>query len=209
MKKLLVIYFGVLFLSANVFAQDKGNFELGVGIGLNLSNISNLQNNQSASLRVGFNFNASGEYYFSESWGIKSRLIFDQKGWVEDLNILNGSSQKVKSVAFNVNYLTIPVMANWHFGSSKNWYLNFGPYFGFLLSAEDSHFNKNFEKGLESFDIGIDLGIGYKFSIADNIKMFVEYDGQSGFVDTIKNNTSGMIIRNVRSFFNVGLLFPL
>ncbi|WP_233496696.1 outer membrane beta-barrel protein [Mucilaginibacter hurinus] len=39
---------------------------------------------------------------------------------------------------YKLDYLTIPVMANWHFGRTKNWYLHFGPYVAFLLNVKTS-----------------------------------------------------------------------
>lgn len=211
MKKLLLLSIVTLLSFTGAFSQEKGSVELGIGAGLNLSNISNLSNNQSADLKVGFNANASGEYFFSDRWGIKAKLVFDQKGWKANTSITDssGNFSGNQDIAFMVDYLTLPIMANWHFGSNRNWYLNFGPYFGFILNAEDDFFKQDLTDGLESFDIGLSLGIGYKFDIAENTKMFIEYDGQSGFVDTVKDNTTGSTVRNVRSAFNVGVLFNL
>lgn len=211
MKKLLFFAIATIFSVSTLFSQEEGTFELGVGAGVNLSNVSNLANDQSADLKVGFNGNVSGEYYFSDRWGIKARLMFDQKGWKSNTAVSDAMGNFIgnRDVAFKTNYLTVPVMANWHFGSNRNWYLNFGPYFGFLLNAEEDFYNQDIKDSFESFDVGLNLGIGYKFNIAENTKMYIEYDGQSGFVDTAKNNTSGDTIRNVRSSFNVGVLFNL
>ncbi|MDG1057558.1 MAG: hypothetical protein P8O83_07495, partial [Flavobacteriaceae bacterium] len=61
-------------------------------------------------------------------------------------------------------------------------------------------------------DFGFAFGIGYKFKINDNIKLYIEFDGQSGFSDIFEENSGDLIrtistIRNVRSSFNIGALF--
>lgn len=50
--------------------------------------------------------------------------------------------------------------------------------------------------------------IGYKFELNDKTKLFIEYDGQSGFTDIFKIN-NGDAVRNGRSSLNLGVLFNL
>ncbi|RKE94729.1 porin family protein [Ichthyenterobacterium magnum] len=207
MKKLLLLSAFAVFGLSNVNAQDSGDIELGIGLGLNLSNVSDIQGNNNAKSKIGFNLSGSGEYYFSDRWGIKAKLIYDQKGWADGF-IYNVDTDVNVITDFKLNYLSVPVMANWHFGSNRNWYLNFGPYIGFVINAEDSELGLDVKEGFKSTDFGLAFGIGYKFEINDNIKLFVEYDGQSGFSDIFEEN-AGDSIRNGRSSFNVGALFSL
>jgi opacity protein-like surface antigen len=99
-------------------------------------------------------------------------------------------------------------MANWHFGSKRNWYLNFGPYVGFLVDAEDSEFELDLKDAFNSIDFGLALGIGYKFEISDRTKLYIEYDGQAGLSDIFEDN-SGDAVRNNRSSLNLGVFFKL
>ncbi len=55
--------------------------------------------------------------------------MYDQKGW-DDGTITDVNGTFITD--YNLNYLTVPVMANWHFGRTKNWYLNFGAYTAIL-----------------------------------------------------------------------------
>ncbi|QMU63308.1 MAG: outer membrane beta-barrel protein [Flavobacteriaceae bacterium] len=197
----------------NMEAQEKGSLELGLASGINLSNVSNLDNSQSADLKTGFNAKATAEYYFSDRWGIKSSLIYDQKGYtIKNIEITDNFGVPVDNINLKVkvNYLTIPVMANWHFGSNRNWYLHFGSYFGFLLSAKESYQDQDIEDSFQSVDIGFNGGIGYKFEISDALKLFFEYDAQSGFTDILENvGGNSDTTRNFRSSFNVGILFRI
>lgn len=204
-KNLLITALSLIgIFSAN--AQNKGDFELGLGVGLNVSNVSTIDNQDNASSLISFNAGVSGEYYFSDRWGVKAKLIYDRKGWsdgfITDENMIEFTTD------FKLDYVTLPVMANWHFGKNRNWYLNFGPYVGFLVKAEDSELGIDFKDGFKSNDFGLAYGIGYKFEINESIKLYVEYDGQAGLTDIFEEN-EGSTIRNGRSSFNVGLLYSL
>jgi len=207
MKKQLCITALAIFGILTSNAQDSGDYELGVGLGLNLANVSTIDGQNNASSRTSFNAGVSGEYYFSDRWGLKAKLTYDSKGWsdgfVEDLE----SNNKV-TTDFKLNYITLPIMANWHFGSNRNWYLNFGPYVGFLVNAEDSKLGLDLKDTFKSTDFGLAFGIGYKFEIDDNIKLYIEYDEQSGLSDIFEENSGG-VIKNGRGSFNIGALFSL
>ena len=206
MKKQLLITVFAIFGLLTTNAQDKGGFELGLGLGVNISNVSTIDGQENASSKTSINAGASGEYYFSDRWGVKTKLIYDSKGWAE--GYILDQNNMVTITDFKLNYLTVPVMANWHFGSNRNWYLNFGPYIGFLISAEDSELGLDLKDGFKSTDFGAAFGIGHKIKVADNIKLFIEYDAQSGFSDIFEEN-AGEAIRNGRSSFNIGVLFSL
>lgn len=188
-----------------VNAQSKGDVELGLGLGLSLATVST-SNGESTSSRVTYNAVASGEYYFSDRWGVKAKLTYDNKGWKDGFII----DQDFNSFTtdFELSYITLPVMANWHFGSQRNWYLNFGPYVGFLTTAEDSELGMDLTEVFNTTDVGLAYGVGYKFRVADNIKLFAEVDGQSGFVSVFKK-TEGETLRNSRASLNFGVLFDL
>jgi opacity protein-like surface antigen len=206
MKKQLFITALAVFGILTSNAQDNGDFELGVGLGLNLANVSTINGQNNASSRTSFNAGVSGEYYFSDRWGLKAKVIYDSKGWSD--GFITDENFNTVTTDFKLNYVTLPIMANWHFGSNRNWYLNFGPYVGFLVNAEDSELGLDLKDGFKSTDFGFAFGIGYKFEIDDNIKLYIEYDGQSGFSDIFEEN-EGDAIRNGRSSFNIGVLFNL
>ncbi|KOS05106.1 hypothetical protein AM493_02930 [Flavobacterium akiainvivens] len=204
MKKIALAATAFLFaLGAN--AQSKGNIEFGVNTGVNFSTISSGEYWGSADTSTGFNVAASLDFYFSDRWSIKVKPTYDRKGWDGDYVTVDGNDYPTD---YNVDYLTVPVMANWHFGSKRNWYLNFGPYAGFLLSAKDTRFDTDVKNALNSTDIGLAFGIGVKIPVSDKIKIFFEYEGQSGFSDAFKDNYTGNVYTS-RNSLNVGLNFLL
>lgn len=194
-----------LTLSYTLFslAQNKGDVEFGINIGYNSSTVTS--GYFSADPGIGFNTGFATDYYFSDRWSIKGKLIYDQKGW--DNGFFDNGLGALKA-DYNLNYLTIPVMANWHFGSKRNWYLNFGPYAGFLLNAKESSLNTEVNDYFNSTDFGLALGVGVKIPVSDKLKIYLEYDGQGGMSNIFKDN-QGNRITGSRSAFNVGLNFMM
>ena len=161
MKKLITTFIAVSCIYTFAQAQQSKGVEFGVGIGYNGATVSN-SNNQSTDVKSGFNAAVSFDNYFSNRWSIKAKVIYDQKGWnngyIEDDN-------GTYTTDFNLNYVTVPVMASWHFGNTRNWYLEFGPYFGFLLNAEETRFGTDVTDGFNENDMGLALGIGVKIPL--------------------------------------------
>lgn len=197
-------------MSLATFGQNsKGDIELGFSSGVNFSLVGNNVGNSNSS--TGFNISASADYFFSNRWSLKSKLIYDKKGWddgfVEDTS-LDPSLQGSYKTDFNLNYLTIPVLASWHFGKKRNWYLHFGPYAGILLNAKETTGDNKLTNVFNTFDIGASLGIGVKIPLSEKLKLSLEYDEQAGFKEIFKEN-SGSTITNSRSSINVGVNFML
>lgn len=204
MKKLFITSILVLGFSLTSLAQGKGDVEFGFNVGLNSSSMvvsnSNLQPNPGNGFNAGF----AGDYYFSDRWSIKGKLIFEQKGWNNGFYEYQPGKSYITN--YNLNYLTIPIMANLHLGRKREWYLNFGPYAGFLVSADETSGGTNVKDIFNTTDFGLALGVGLKLPLSDKLKIFFEYDGQAGITNTFKVN-NGVDIRNSRSAFNVGLNF--
>ena len=193
----------LLGLSTSVFAQKKGDVEFGVNIGYNNSSVSDSYD--SSDTGSGFNLGGSMDYYFSNSWSVKTKLIYDRKGW--DNGFIEDEFGSTIT-DFNLDYLTVPVMASWQFGNKRNWFLEFGPYVGFLLNAEETRFGTDVTDSFNGTDFGLALGIGVKIPLNDKLKLFFEYEGQGGLVDIFKQNDYSAVT-NSRSSINVGLNFLL
>jgi opacity protein-like surface antigen len=218
MKKITLIIFLIGF-SVISKAQSKGSIEYGLGLGLNNATVSDNKSGN-APFKTGVNFGGSIDSYISDRWSFRTKLIYDQKGWDKGfIEYQEFSNQdyvgvnliKIKhTVNYRMNYLTIPIMANWHFGSTRKWYLNFGPYFGILLNANIKDLDNNgktidFTKEFNRVDVGLALGIGYKIPISEKLKLNLEYDSQTGFSEIFK--VSQDRITNSRGSFNLGLVF--
>lgn len=205
MKKLMAALM-LLGASSAAQSQEKGSFELGTTIGYNLATVT-AGSNTNSEYRSGLNATVFGDYYFSDRWSLKAKLSYDQKGW-DNGYITNLDNNQSYNTNYQLNYLTIPVMANWHFGKKRNWFLNFGPYAGILLDAKETALGMDLKEYLKTTDVGLGLGIGVKIPVANRLKILIETDGQASFIDIFKDNT-GSEIKNSRSSLNAGLVFEL
>jgi opacity protein-like surface antigen len=204
MKKLIIVVSMVFVFTTVTVAQTKGDVEFGFNVGYNTSTVSTTDD--SAESGNGFNVGFAADYYFSDRWSIKGKLIYDQKGW--DNGFVTDSDSGVSFVTdYNLNYLTVPVMANWHFGKKRNWYLDFGPYVGFLMSAEDTKFGLDLKDSFNSTDFGLNFGIGVKIPVSNKMKLTFEYEGQSGLSNIFKDSDTNVL--NSRSSLNIGLNFMM
>jgi hypothetical protein len=204
MQKFLISLIIVLCTYITSFSQTKASTtEIGINVGINGSTVTNGLY-AAPKYKVGFNAGVSLDYYFSKAWSIKGKLIYDQKGWSE--SIIDNNIGFSLSLKDRLDYLIIPVLASWHFGTTRNWYLNAGPYTGILLNAKEQSSGNDGKSYFNSLDAGIDLGIGIKFPIAAKTKLFLEIDGQGSVIDVRKNTTSSSV-RNTVSSFNVGFDF--
>jgi opacity protein-like surface antigen len=206
MKKIIFLLLATVSFSASSLAQGKGNIEFGINTGLNTSFRDSYFEN--IDYRTSYNVGASLDFYFSDRWSIKVKGIYDNKGWNRDYINIDGDTYDTN---IDLNYITVPVMANWHFGRKRNWYLNFGPYVGFLTKAEDTRFGYDVKDNIENTDFGIAFGLGVKIPLNNMLKLYFEYEAQSGISNVFKEDYTNSYynnnISNYRGAFNVGLNF--
>lgn len=193
MKKILFTALALfLFGYTNAQSRAKGTIELTPQIGYSSANYygNNLNGNSPLSAVT---FGVGGDYFFNNRWSFRSGLHIQTMG------------SQLFAFEEKLNYLTIPVNANWHFGSTRKWNLNFGPSIGFLLSAKDNNTDiKNLANGTQ---VGLNVGIGYKIEISNDFSILVDYQSISGLSDVSKSSAS--TIKNSYGAFNLGAVLKL
>lgn len=197
------------FLSA--YSQQKGDYEAGLNIGVNFSSASypkdyinegpKYHHRHPRAKRL--NISGFGSYFFSSRWSIKAKLAYDQKGW--DDYVQSPNKDILITSDYHLNYLTLPVVINWHFGRKRNWYVNYGPYIGFLLGSKDASFNTNSGNSPKTIDNGSTFGMGLKIPVANRVKIFFEAEMQTGNKDILKT-IDGTFNGNLRTSLNTGVV---
>lgn len=194
MKKSVLFLVGILMGSAGVLAQNResGTIELIPFVGFSSSNIDG-DYVEDLKDRESFNLGAVGDYYFNDRWSIRSGMIYSRMG------------ASVFGSDLEMDYLNIPLNANWHFGSTRKWNLNFGFTPGFLLQAEAE--GVDLKEFVESFQLCLSFGIGYKLEITEKFSVLFDYQALYGFTDL---NSQGQDTNyNYSSCLNIGAVFAL
>jgi len=193
MKKLLLSALAFAFFGfSNGQSRSKGDVELIPQIGFSSSNYYGNNGGGNSSLS-GVALGVGGDYFYNNSWSFRSGLFSQTMG------------SQFYGVEEKLNYLTIPMNANWHFGSTKKWNLNFGPSLGFLVSAKDNNTDIKYLANTSQF--GLNFGIGYKIEISKEFSVLIDYQSLTGLSDVSK--TSSTTIKNSYGVFNFGAVIKL
>lgn len=151
------------------------------------------------------------QYNFLDRIGIRIEPGFERKG--SDMKStaydINGVSYKMKQSAV-LDYCSIPVLARFSFGKSKNFFVNAGPYAAYLtrfrdfITLDDTpkteiHYGGRYK----NFDFGVSAGAGARMVLKEKIVLSAEVRDNLGLRNisdkpvfgngTIKNNSLSLI----------------
>ncbi len=169
--KTQILLLATIFFTIHSYAQKSGDFELGLFAGLSLSSVSSNEALADVGPKLGLNVGLFGNYFFSEQWGLRTKIYYDQKGFDNVLLAATNSTTKEGSITFH--NVTIPLMANFNFGNNNSWFINAGPYVSQLLSAQASEGVSEQKNQFNKTDIGAEGGFGYKFSLSKRNKKVI------------------------------------
>lgn len=97
---------------------------------------------------LGYLAGVQADYFLHRNWSLKTRINYERRyytSYSED------------------NYIAPQLLASWHFGAAKKWYMHLGPAYSYSLKDNLSN------------SLGGDFGIGLQFPI-EKAKFFFEYD---------------------------------
>lgn len=185
----------------NAQVKEKGVIEITPKIGT--SSFTEYNEDDSTDYNSGVELGATIDYYFNDRWSLRSGFIFDKMGGKYNLD---GDYYEDK-----INYLSIPINANWHFGSTRKWNLNFGLSPSFLMSSKVSKngFTADIPDNIiESFQLGFTFGIGYKIGITEKFGILIDAQWFNGLTN-INKVPDNRKITNGGYSFNLGGVIQL
>jgi hypothetical protein len=139
--------------------------------------------------RFGFKAGVIGDYYFNNRWSFRSGLEYFSMG------------AESPFIELKLDYLNIPLNANWHFGSTRKWNLNFGLSPGFLVRAEAE--DRDLKEMFTTFQLAFSFGIGYKLEITQRFSILIDYQRVLGLTN-ILTDTDLSSTRNTADSINLG-----
>ena len=204
MKKILMIAaMMVATLSAN--AQfEPGTFSLQPKIGINLAKVSNMPAlgeggyTLDRSLLGGAAFGVEAEYQIAKPFSVAGGLLFSMQGcpWKDDDFKIDGEKIEVKDTKIELNYATIPLVANIYL--FKGFAIKGGVQLGFLLSAngkstaKSDHRTVSYDQDIKSdcnkVDLSIPVGMSYQ---VPTIPIYIDARAIFGVTDIIKDTMDG------------------
>ncbi|TWI03310.1 outer membrane protein with beta-barrel domain [Flavobacterium tiangeerense] len=210
MKKLLLSITFLLISTLNYSQNSK--IKIGVQAGLNYSNLRGYDipvqfepfysESPAFSFLGGLNF----EYQMKEKLSLKLELNYERKSQKGDNNIevtdTNDFSQNYNFTSKkNYDYLVLPIMLKYNFSNTNSFYVNGGPFIGYLLK---SNLTNDLEKidGLNNdpvettnlnnkTDFGLSIGLGKTIEINEKNSIFIEIRENLGLSNTSKNKVWG------------------
>lgn len=199
MKKLLLALALVSIGFTNAQIKKKGIIEITPKIGY--STFSEVGEDGSTKNNSGIAPAATIDFYFNNRWSLRSGLIFNKMGGEYSFNN--------KSYEDQLNYLNVPINANWHFGSTRKWNLNFGLSPSFLTKANvivDGQSSSMGDEVIKSFQLGLTYGIGYKIEITKKFGILLDAQWFNGLTNI---SNTGANFTNSGSSYNVGGVIEL
>ncbi|WP_139363518.1 porin family protein [Flavobacterium sp. LM5] len=150
----------------------------------------------------GINF----EYQIKENLSLKFELNYERKSQKAENNIeirdINGFIESYNFTSKkNYDYLVLPIMIKYSFSNNNSFYVNGGPFIGFLLKSFGTNDLENID-GLNNdsvdttnlnnkTDFGLSVGLGKTIEINEKNSIFIEIRENLGLTNTSKNKVWG------------------
>jgi hypothetical protein len=147
------------------------------------------------------------QYNTKKFLSFKTGVSYQQKGFQQDLNLtdVNGNFIEKGKYTARFDYLTLPILVKATFGKKVNFFVNAGPYVGYLLNKTDKYKSKSLDhkessmNGFNNWDFGVSAGIGIGIPINDYWVVSLEARNYTGLInistyggDNIKTNTTDL-----------------
>ncbi|WP_300662771.1 porin family protein [Fluviicola sp.] len=199
MKRFLII-FSLISIGnhSDLYAQNS-MFDLGLEGGPNLSTMLVSSSNPAFDFDPNPAIFGSGgfifQYNFKNFLSLKSGLSYQRKGYQSGNTVFSDASGNIigtGKTSSRFDYLTFPVLVKASFGKKVSFFVNAGPYAGYLLSKTDRmKINKQEtiytedlkHSGFNRWDFGIASGVGIAIPIRTYWVISVEARNYSGLTD--------------------------
>lgn len=209
----LALYF------ANAYSQDK--FTVGIEGGPSLIFFHGKNHvDESYEPTTGYAGGLSFQSGFSENISLGMDVLYERKGSVMQIKhtYINGVSAPDTTVHINADYITLPLMGHISFGKKMHFYINLGPYFGFLVqgTSRKQTFNpatnteQNYTNRLQNFDVGMTGGFGIRIPLREDLAFSSELRHNLGVHNLVRTHPDASeSMKTSSTNFLVGIVYTL
>lgn len=146
----------------------------------------------------------NAELYMNDRWSLRTGVEYRMMGSSGDPDFFFSRSFKE-----NLDFVSVPFHAGYHFGKTRKWYLNFGPTVDFLTKAESN--GQDIKQGMNTVQLGLGIGIGYKIYVNEHFSIALDHQEYLSLVNNLKFDARGTnpYIANYFGSFSVKAVFKL
>ncbi len=221
MKKAFVV--GLLFLCFAATAQ-KMRIEYGFQGGINLNTVygSGISKDIKGNI-TGLSIGGNAKWNKTDWFGIRVQLSYEQMGYaLRNLYLEDSVNGLAKAdVRLKLNYLNLPVMAEFAFGKKVKFLVDAGGFIGVLLSSRatvlrvlpngtHSFWYSFSSTGYKGLNAGFATGIGTQIPLTSKIALSLNARNYAGLTNTSNSSAGYNFSRKTMTFsFLSGLSFQL
>ena len=190
MTKILLASIFML-ITGTILSGQNNSFELGIEGGISKTTLWGNESLSGKDFILNYSGGMTVQYHISESWAIRSGLLFEQKGIAGTLIDTSLSTRVNWELKFS--YLTIPLLFRYQFGNNKvKYFVNSGMYLGYLrgvdsravLEAEQRTVKTDISDWYVRSDAGITFGAGIRIPFSEKILFSAEVRDNLGLKNT-------------------------
>lgn len=201
LRKLITI--GLIFSSSLIFAQ-MNKIHFGMEAGPSLKTLYGFDTVDENELSIGFSAGLAFQYNFTDLLSLRTNISFERKGWTTKGEATDEMGNPIGEMTFHTNfdYLTLPLLVRLTFGNKIRYFVNAGPYIGYLLKVTDvaetlgdyprSEYDNT--ANFKQHDFGLTTGLGMTYQLAEKLLLSAEIRNNLGLV-----NISALPVRNDKS----------
>ncbi|AEA44588.1 porin family protein [Fluviicola taffensis] len=147
------------------------------------------------------------QYNTKKFLSFKTGVSYQQKGYQQSITLVDpfGNNAETGKHSSRFDYLTLPILVKATFGKKINFFVNAGPYVGYLLNVTSRYKSPSYsgeQKATNSFnrwDFGISAGLGIGVPINDYWVISLEARNYTGLTNispfansNLKTNTTDL-----------------
>jgi len=215
MKTIHILLIFIFIFGINITSPAQtSKFNVGVEGGPSLIFLRGVNEfNQGYHGGIGFSGGLFLQYNFSKRFSLRTNVAFDRKGAGMTLQLTDviGNPISKLNARSNFDYLTLPVLLRATFGRRTQFFLNAGPFVGYLISRnfviKDDNWQyspinsaslyKRFDTGI-SGGFGVLIPVGSKFAISiegrNNFGLFTISQPGGSIGGPVQTNSSNLLI---------------
>lgn len=208
-----LIHLFLIIVCNNIHAQNINTFQLGLEAGPNVTRF--FGNPYIKEMKPDFSATAGVFILYKASHliSLKTSILFERKSYEYPflLTDIYGNNAGKAALYSSFDYLTIPVLLRMKISSSSPFFINAGPYLGFLVNQTElirgGHLNyRSYNiNNYKPFEMGASFGFGYSFKPCNKFTIGAELRSNIG-LNTI---SKGGVIKTNTTCFLISLAYPL